>query len=130
MNDATPIRIQILAAKEGTGSAGRAVAAAHDRLQDIAEIGRRLGAEALLVCPAPELDGDTLDLIVAARFDRELDEDTVFWRQRDLCSEIHHALKAEAIVLDLDGPLGFLKHIEPMLVSPYQDEIGRRTAGV
>jgi hypothetical protein len=64
---------------------------------------------------------------VYARFAEALDEDTVFWRQRSLCNEFHHALRLETLVLDLDSPLeDFLKHIEPMLVAPYRDEIGGR----
>jgi hypothetical protein len=99
--------------------------------QDVADIGRSQGAEALLVCSAPEeFESDGIDLIIAARFGQELDEDAVFWRQRRLASEIYHALQVEALVLDLDGPLdGLLKHIEPILASPYRDEIGGRDSG-
>jgi hypothetical protein len=65
--------------------------------------------------------------VVAARLGDELDEDALFWRQHSLADEFHHALKVEALVVDLDAPLGeFLKHVEPMLASPYRDEIGRR----
>jgi hypothetical protein len=50
-----------------------------------------------------------------------------YWRQRSLCKEFHHGLRLETLVLDLDSRLGdFLKHIEPLLASPYRDEIGGR----
>ena len=106
----------------------RALAVVQESQWDIAEIGRELGAEALLLCPAPEeLRSDGIDLVVAARFGQELDEDALFWRQHSLADEICHALKVEALVLDLDRPLGdFLNHIEPLLASPYRDELGRR----
>lgn len=127
-NDVTKIRIQILAAKEEAGAGGRAVGVVRERVKDVAAIARGQGAEALLVCPAPEeFVGEGVELVVAARFGEELDEDTLFWRQHGLADDIHHALKVEALVLDLDGPLGeFLKHVEPMLTFPYRDEIGRR----
>jgi hypothetical protein len=97
-------------------------------MADIADIAGRQVAEALLVCPAPEeISEEGVDLIVYARFREELDEDMVFWRQGSLCNEFHHALRLEALVLDLDSPReDFLKHIEPMLASPYRDEIGGR----
>src|ERR1700733_14018891 len=104
--DDQPIRIQILAAKAGTGPAGGAVAVARDRMRDVADIAREQGAEALLVCPAPEESvSDGFALVVAARFGLELDEDTVFWRQRSLSRQIHHTLQVDAVVLDLDAPL-------------------------
>jgi hypothetical protein len=131
-DDGKQICIQVLAAKEDTGAGGRAVAVVRDRVRDVAEIGREQGAEALLVCPAPEeFSGDGIDLVVAARFGPELDEEAVFWRQRSLAKDIYHALRIEALVLDLDGPFDdFLKQIEPMLASPYRDEIGRRDGAV
>jgi hypothetical protein len=126
--DGKQIRIQILATKDATGPAGRAVAAANGRMQELADIGRAQGAEALLVCPAPEeFSSEGIDLVIGARFGQELDDDAAFWRQRDLTREIRHALSVKALVLDLDARLDeFLKHIEPMLVSPYRDEIGSR----
>ena len=125
------IRIQILDAKEGTGFGSQGTAVARTLRQDVVEIGRSQGAEALLICPAPEeLHSDGIDLVIAARFGQELDEDAVFWRQHSLAREISHTLRVETLVLDLDGPLeGFLKHIGPMLASPYRDEIGRRDDG-
>ena len=103
-----------------------------DRVRDVAEIGREQGAEALLVCPAPEeFTGDGIDLVVAARFGPELDEEAVFWRQRSLAKDIYHALRIEALVLDLDGPLDdFLRRSSPCSPSPYRDEIGRRDGAV
>jgi hypothetical protein len=126
--DPTQIRIQILAPKEETGAPGRMITVARKRIRDLAEIARAQGAEALLVCPAPdEHESDGIELVVAARFGQELEEDAVFWRQRSLAREIYHALRVEALVLDLDGPLdAFLNHIEPMLASAYRDQIGRR----
>jgi hypothetical protein len=121
-----PIRIQILAAKEEAGAAARAIADAQQRMEEITEIARRQEAEALLVCPAPEeISEEGVNLVVYARFPETLDEDTVFWRQRSLCNEFHHTLRLEALVLDLDSAReDFLKHIAPMLASPYRDEIG------
>jgi hypothetical protein len=126
--DEKNFRIQILVAKDTAGRAGRAVAAAGERTRELADIGRAQGAEALLVCPAPEeFSSEGIDLVIGARFGQELDEDAVFWRQRDLTRKIRHALSVKALVLDLDAELDeFLKHIEPMLVSPYRDEIGGR----
>src|ERR1700761_2114523 len=96
------IRIQLLAAKEEAGAVARAVGIVRDRMQDVAAIGRARGAEALLVCPAPEeFTSDRIGLVIGARFGRELDEDTVFWRQRRLARDIFHALGLEAVVLDL-----------------------------
>lgn len=129
MDEGKEIRIQILAANEEAGPAGRrALAVARECMRDIADIGHGQGAEALLLCPAPEeFRSEGIDLVVAARFGQELDEDTLFWRQHSLADEIHDALNVEALVLDLDRPLGeFLKHIEPLLASPYRDELGQR----
>jgi hypothetical protein len=128
METAKYIRIQILDAKEDAGAAARAVSVVRDRMQDIAALGRERGAEALLVCPAPdEFASDGIGLVIGARFGRELDEDAVFWRQRGLAKDIFHALRVEAVVLDLDAPFDdLLKHIEPMLAFPYRDELGRR----
>jgi hypothetical protein len=119
------VSIQILAVKEGASQGSRALAVARECLAEITDIGQAQGAEALLLCPAPEeFASEGIDLVVAARFGQELDEDTLFWRHAD---EIRHALKVEALVLDLDRPLGdFLNHIEPLLASPYRDELGRR----
>jgi hypothetical protein len=125
MNRGKPL-IQILATKGESGPRGNAVAVARGHVQGIASIGAAQGCEAVLVCPAPELEGDNVELIVAVRFSPELDPDTVFWRQRGLARELYHALRVEALVVDLDGPLGFLELIEPMLAVPYRDEIGRR----
>jgi len=126
------IRIQILAAKEPESTAGRAVAAAQDRLAEVAGIGRAQGAQALLVCPAPEeFVEDGVDLVIAARFEQEFDEDTLLSRQLDLSNELSDLLRVEAIVLDLDRPLDrFLSYIEPLLASPYRDEIGRLGGGI
>jgi hypothetical protein len=130
-DDSKNIRIQILEAKQDTGSAGRAVAIARERMREVADIGSSQGAEALLVCPAPEeFTAEGIDLVVGARFGQDLDDETVFWRQRRLAGEIHDALRHRALVLDLDLSLGeFVKSIEPMLAVPYRDEIGRRHGG-
>jgi hypothetical protein len=131
MDDSRQIRIQILAAREEASAGARAVGVARERLHDLADVGRGQGAEALLVCPAPEeFSSDGVGLVIGARFGQELDEDAVFWRQRRLARDIYHALRVEAVVLDLDAPFDdFLRHIEPMLASPYRDEIGRRDGG-
>lgn len=126
--DERPIRIQILAANEEAGATGRsAFAAAHECMRDIVEIGDGQGVEALLLCPAPEvLRSEGIDLVVAARFGQELDEDTLFWGQHSLADEIRHVLNVDAVVLDLDRPLDdFLNHVEPLLASPYRDELRR-----
>jgi hypothetical protein len=130
-DDGKQIRIQILAANETAGPGGRAVDIAREGLRDVADIGRGHGAEALLVCPAPEeFSSDGIDLVVGARFGDELDEDAVFWRQRSLSREIRHALRVAVLVLDLDLSFdGFVKSIEPMLAVPYRDELGRRGVG-
>jgi hypothetical protein len=126
MNANQPIRIQILAANEQAGRSALAVGLVRQHLPHIADIAQKKGAEAMLVCPAPEdFVDEGIDIVVAARFGRELAEDVVFWRQRSLADAIHHELQVAAMVIDLDGPLdGFLKHIEPLLASPYRDELG------
>jgi hypothetical protein len=128
MESGKNIRIQLLSAKEEAGAVARAVDVVRDRMQDVAAIGRERGAEALLVCPAPEeFSSDGIGLVIGVRFGRELDEDAVFWRQRRLARDIFHALRVEAVVLDLDAPFDdLLKHIEPILAFPYRDELGRR----
>jgi hypothetical protein len=129
-HDDKSVRIQILAAKAETGAAGRAVALVRDRMREFADIAREQGAEALLVCPATDdVVTEGCDLVVAARFGLELDEDTIFWRQRSLEREIYRALRIDVLVLDFDASLnGFLRDIEPKLAAPYRDEIGRRAA--
>jgi hypothetical protein len=126
MNANQPIRIQILATNEQAGRSGLAVGIVSQHLPHIADIAQKKGAEAMLVCPAPEeFVNEGVDIVVAARFGRELAEDVVFWRQHSLADAIHHELQVAAVVIDLDGPLdGFLKHIEPLLASPYRDELG------
>jgi hypothetical protein len=126
MNATQPIRIQILAANDQAGRGSLAVGLVRQHLPHIADIAQKKGAEAMLVCPAPEdFVDEGIDIVVAARFGRELAEDVVFWRQRSLADAIHHELQVAAMVIDLDGPLdGFLKHIEPLLASPYRDELG------
>jgi hypothetical protein len=130
MNDENvkPIRVQILAATEEAGPAAQSIAVAQQHMAEIADIARRHGAEALLVCPAPEgISEEGVNLIVYARFREDLDEDAVFWRQRSLCNEFRRALRLVTVVLDLDMPRAdFLKHIEPLLAAPYRDEIGGR----
>lgn len=121
-------RIQILDAKQEAGAAARSIGAMRTRMQDVTAIGRGQGAEALLVCPAPEaLAGEGIDVVVAARFGDALDEDALFWRKHRLADEFHHTLNVEALVLDLDRSLDeLLDHIGPLLASPYRDELGRR----
>jgi hypothetical protein len=128
MNDGGQTRIQILAAREETGRVGRAVAAISRTAEDFAAVAGERGAEAVLVCPAPEeLAGEGVDVVVAARFAEGLDEDAVFWRQLRLMQDIYDLLRVEAAVVDLDSPLDrFLKHIEPMLAAPYRNELGSR----
>jgi hypothetical protein len=127
----TSVRIQILSVKEEVGATAHAVAAAEKGRAQIAEIARQHGAEALLICPAP--DGcveDGFNLVVAARLGKQLDEDATVLRKLDLSIAINHALHVRAVTLDLDRPLGrFLDYIGPMLVSPYRDEIGLRSPG-
>ena len=120
------IRIQLLAAKEDAETG--AVRIVRKRLDELAEIAGGQGAEALLICPAAEeFTDDGIDLVIGARFGAELDKDAVFWRQHKLADEIHHRLRLEALVLDLDRSFdGYLKSIEPMLATPYRDELGAR----
>ena len=102
-----PVRIQILAVKEEAGVTAHAVAAAEKGRTELTEIAGRHGAEALLVCPAP--DGfveDGFDLVVAARFGEPLDEEASVMRELDLSAAISHALRVRAVTLDLDGPVG------------------------
>jgi hypothetical protein len=62
------------------------VAVAQQRVEEIADIARRQGAEALLVCPAPgEISDEGVNLIVYARFAEDLDEDTLFWLAAQRC---------------------------------------------
>jgi len=105
------IRIQILDAREDAGAGGLAVGAAREHIREVAAIGRGLGAEALLVCPAPEeFMSEGIDLVIGARFGQELDVDTMFWRQRSLAGEINDTLRHRALVLDLDRSFdGFVK---------------------
>ena len=126
MNANQPIPIQILAAHEEAGRGGLAVCLVRQHLLKIADIAQKKGAEAMLVCPAPEeFASEGIDIVVAARFVRELAQDVLFWRQHSLADAIHHELQVAALVIDLNGPLdGFLKHIEPLLASPYRDELG------
>jgi hypothetical protein len=116
------IGIEVLAAKDETGPGGRAVGMARERLGEIADIARGQGAEALVVCPAPEeFTSEGIELVIGARFAPELDEDTVFWRERRFAREIFEALRVHVLVLDLDRSLdGFVKSIEPMLAGPYE----------
>jgi len=132
MDESKQTRIQILAAREETGRVGRAIAAIGRCGDDFAAVASSLGAEAVLVCPAPEeLAGEGVDIVVAARFAEGLDEETVFERQLQLMQDIHHVLRVEAVVVDLDTPLDeFLEHIEPMLAVPYRNELGSRGTAV
>ena len=126
MNANEPMRIQILAANEQAGRGGLAVGLVQQHLPQITDIAQSKGAEAMLVCPVPEAyASEGIDVVIAARFGRELAQDVLFWRQHSLADAIHHELRVAAVVIDLDGPLdGFLKHIEPLLASPYRDELG------
>lgn len=126
MNANQTIPIQILAANEQTSRGGLAVGLVRQHLPKIADIAQKKGAEAMLVCPAPEeFASEGIDIVVAARFGGELAQDVLFWRQHSLADAIHHELQVAALVIDLNGPLdGFLKHIEPMLACPYRDELG------
>jgi hypothetical protein len=126
-NDGKDIRVQILTVNDEAGAAGRrALAVAQQCRRDIAEVGRGQGAIALLVCPAAEeFTDEGIDLVIGVRFGYEIEEDAVFWRQRSLADEIHDKLKVHALVLDLDLSLdGYVKSIEPMLATPYRDELG------
>src|SRR5262249_55627491 len=124
MDQTKQIRIQILTAREEMGRVGRAIAAISGRGDEFSAVAGSLGAEAVLVCPAPEeLAGEGVDIVVAVRFAEELDEETARERQLQLMQDIHHVLRVEAVVVDLDTPLDeFLKHIEPMLAAPYRNE--------
>ena len=107
-----PIRIQILATNDEAGAAGEAIAVAQAKRQQIAAIGEGQGAEALLVCPAPEgYVNDGFSLVVFARFPAGFDEDTVFWRQRQLGQELFSKLRLSATVSDLDAPQGYVSQI-------------------
>jgi hypothetical protein len=121
-----PVRLQILAVKKEAGPTAHAVAAAEKGRAQLDEIARRHGAQALLVCPAP--DGyveDGFNLVVAARFAEQLDEDATVLRKLDLSRAIDRALHVRTITFNLDEPLGgFLSYIDPMLAAPYRDEIG------
>jgi hypothetical protein len=132
MEENKQIRIQILAAREETGRVGRAIATIDRCRDDFAAVAGSLSAKAVLVCPAPEeLAGEGVDIVVAARFAEELDGETVFERQLQLMQDIHHVLRVEAVVVDLDTPLDeFLEHIEPMLAAPYRNELGIRGTAV
>jgi hypothetical protein len=127
-----PVRIQILAVKEEAGATASAVAAAEKGRPELAEIAHEHGAEALLVCPAP--DGfveDGFNLVVASRFGEPLDEEAAVLRRLDLSTAIDRALHVRTVTFDLDEPLsGFLAYIDPMLISPYRDEIGLRSSPV
>jgi hypothetical protein len=129
--DHKQIRIQILDPKQEASDAARSIGMMRSHAQDIATIGRGQGAEALLVCPAPEeLADEGIDVVIAARFGDALDENALFWWQHSLADEFHHALSVEALVLDLDNSLDeLLNHIEPLLAGPYRDELGRRDGG-
>jgi hypothetical protein len=121
------IRIQILAAKEEASPAGRAVAVARARMPELVAVGRSEGVEALLVCPAPDgVVDEGVDMVIAARFGEEFGEEDVFWRQHQLAERLHHELQLKALVVSLDGSLGFVKRIEGLLAVPYRDEIGAR----
>jgi hypothetical protein len=132
MEESKQVRIQILPAREETGRVGRAITTIGRCRDEFAAVAGSLGAEAVLVCPAPEeLAGEGVDIVVAARFAKELDEETVFERQLQLMQDMHHVLRVEAVVMDLDTPLDkFLEHIGPMLAAPYRNELGRRGTAV
>jgi hypothetical protein len=121
-------RIQILDTKEDAETG--AIRVVRNRLDDLAEIAGEQDAEALLVCPAAEgLAGEGIDLVIGVRFRTGLDEDAVFWRQHSLADELHHRLRLEALVLNLDQSFdGYVKNIGPLLATPYRDELGERSA--
>jgi hypothetical protein len=118
---------RILAAKEGAGRVGHAIAAIARCEADFAAVAAEIGAEAALVCPAPDgLASEGVDVVVAA-LPEDLEENAVFWRQLRLMQDIYDLLQVQAAVVDLDSWLdGFLKHIEPLLAAPYRDELGSR----
>jgi hypothetical protein len=122
------VRIQILAPREETGRVGRAIAAIGRCRDEFAAVAGSLGAEAVLVCPAPEESAEEgIDIVVAARFAEELDEETIHELQLQLMQDVHDVLGVEAVVVDLDTPLeDLLEHIEPMLAAPYRNELGSR----
>lgn len=126
------VRIQILAAREEASRVGRAIATIGQCRDEFAAVAGSIGTDAVLVCPAPdELAGEGVDIVVAARFAKELDEETVYWRQVQFMQDIHHVLRVEAVVVDLDSPLAeFLEHIEPILAAPYRNELGSRGTAV
>lgn len=128
-HDEKQIRIQILDAKEEAGSVAGAVCAVRDRVQDLAALGREQGAVALLICPAVEAFIDEgFSVVIGARFGHELDDETVFWRQRSLADAMHDKLNVDALVLDLDLSLdGYVKSIEGMLAIPFRNELGMLT---
>ena len=79
MNANQPIRIQILAANDQAGRGSLAVGLVRQHLPHIADIAQKKGAEAMLVCPAPEeFVNEGIDIVVAARFGRELAQDVLF----------------------------------------------------
>jgi hypothetical protein len=122
-----PIPIQILAVNEEAGAIACAVSAAEKGRAQLAQIARLHGAEALLVCPAPNgYVEDGFNLVVASRFAEEPDEEAALLRRLDLSRAIERALKVRVVTFDLNEPLGgFLAYIDPMLAAPYRDEIGR-----
>jgi len=128
---AAPIQIQILAAKEEAGATAHAVATALEHHKQLAEVARQHGAEALLVCPAPEgYVEDGFNLVVAIRFEEELDEETALVRRTDLAVSMKHVLGVRTGSLDIDNLGGFLRHIAPLLATPYRNEIGPRRSSV
>ena len=132
--DGSQIRIQILDANEEAGAVGRrAVTIVRSRVQEIAGIGRELGAEALLICPAVEgFAAEGIEVVIGARFGVELDDEAIFWRQRNLTDAIDDRLNVRALVLDLDLSLeGYISSIRSLLAAPYRDELGMlRAVGV
>jgi hypothetical protein len=98
MNATQPIRIQILAANDQAGRGNLAVGLVRQHLLQITDIAQSKGAEAMLVCPAPEAyASEGIDIVVAARFGRELAQDVLFWQQHSLADAIHHELQISAV---------------------------------
>jgi hypothetical protein len=128
MNHHESTRIQILDVRDEEYPATRSIGVIRSHVQEVAAIGRRQGAEAMLVCPAPEQFIDEgIHVVIAARFREAVDEDDLLLRHNTLADEFHHALKVEAVVMDLDRPLDrLLNTIGPLLTVPYRDELGRR----